>query len=222
MPWKTTSVKEQRWRFVHLALRAKRGLVELCRRWGISRKTAYKWMGRFQERGRSGLGDQSRAAARVDNRPPGLWLDRIRRCKNQHPGWGAPKIRWILGQRFGGEGLPSEAAVGRWLKRWGLTRKRCRRRRKGPAIVRPDLTQGRAPNQVWTVDFKGWFRTGDGRKVEPLTVRDLATRYVLAIRLMRQQNIARTRREFESIFGRYGLPGPFGSITARPLAPAGP
>lgn len=109
--------------------------------------------------------------------------------------------------------------MGRWLKRWGLTRRRRRRPHKGPWVVRPELSQARAPNDVWTVDFKGWFKTGDGSKVEPLTVRDLATRYVLAIRLMPQQNVERTRWEFERLFESYGLPGtirmdngsPFGS-----------
>jgi len=222
MPWKTSSVSEQRWRFVHLALRAQRGLAELCRRCGISRKTAYKWMERFQARGRSGLGDRSRAAHRLSNRPLELWLHRLRRCKRAHPRWGAAKIRWVLEQRWGGRGLPSEAAVGRWLRRWGLTRKPSRRLRKGPTLIRPELTPARAPNQVWTVDFKGWFRTGDGDRVEPLTVRDWATRYVLAIDLMGQQNVDRTRRAFARIFGRYGLPGvirmdngsPFGSTGA--------
>jgi putative transposase len=219
MPWKTTSVTEQRWRLVHLALRAKRGLAELCRRCGISRKTAYKWMARFKARGRSGLGDQSRAAHGVSNRPTSVWLSRIRRVKRQHPRWGAAKIRWVLERRFGRPGRPSEAAVGRWLQRWGLTRKRRRHGLKGPSLIRAELTQAQAPNEVWTVDFKGWFKTGDGCKVEPLTVRDLATRYVLAIGLMAQQNVERTRREFARLFGRYGLPkvirmdngSPFGS-----------
>src|SRR5712671_2344266 len=154
MPWKTNSEPEQRWGFVRLALQAKMGLAELCRRSGISRKTAYKWIARFEQRGRRGLRDEARSAQRLHNRPKLKWLARIRRCKSQHPSWGAPKIHWVLKKRFGRMALPSEAAISRWLKSWGLTRRRRARVRKGPAVLRPALTSARQPNEVWTVDFK--------------------------------------------------------------------
>ena len=169
MPWKHHSVEEQRRGFVGLVLRAKMSLAELCRRSGISRKTAYKWIARFEERGRRGLHDRQRSAHRLHNRPKPKWLKRIRQCKGRHPSWGAPKVRWVLRQRFGWAGLPSEAAIGRWLKCWGLTQRRTRVR-KGPVIQRPTVPEARRPNEVWTVDFKGWFRTQDGTRVEPLTV----------------------------------------------------
>lgn len=206
MPWKTHSALEQRWGFVQLALRARMGVAELCRRSGISRKTAYKWITRFRERGRRGLRDQVRSAHQLHNRPEQKWLERLRRCKGQHPSWGAPKIHWALQRRFGLRGLLSEAAISRWLKRWGLTRRRRRRARKGPAMVRPTLTVARRPNEVWTIDFKGWFRTGDGTKVEPLTVRDLFSRYLLGIYLLPQQDLAGTRWVMAGLFQTYGLP----------------
>lgn len=219
MPWKNTSLREQRWKFVQMAMRTVRGLAELCRRSGVSRKTAYKWIERFKERGRFGLDDRKRVAHRVEGRPSEVWLERIRRYKCRHPSWGAPKIRWALERRFGRKELPSEAAIGRWLREWGLTRRRRRRILKGPSITRPGLSEAKKANDVWTVDFKGWFKTGDGSRVEPLTVRDLASRYVLDICLMRQQNVEDTKREFERIFRDNGLPlvirvdngSPFGS-----------
>jgi putative transposase len=222
MPWKTDSEQEQRWGFVELALRATMGLAELCRRSGISRKTAYKWIARFQECGRRGLQDQARSAHRLHNRPKQKWLDRLRRCKSQHPNWGAPKIHWVLRRRFGPTGLPSEAAISRWLKNWGLTRRRRGRVRKGPTILRSALTAARQPNEVWTADFKGWFRTGDGSKAEPLTVRDLASRYLLGFDLLAQQNMALARLAFEKLFKTYGMPqairvdngSPFGATGA--------
>jgi putative transposase len=222
MPWKSHSDREQRWGFVQLALRAKMGLAELCRRSGISRKTAYKWIARFKEDGRRGLEDQARSAHRLHNRPKKKWLNRIRRCKGQHPNWGAPKIHWILKGRFGRMGLPSEAAISRWLKHWGLTRGRRARVRKGATILRPALQEARHPNDVWTVDFKGWFRTGDGVKVELLTVRDLASRYILNFSLMPRQTVAAARLVFAGIFRQYGIPqviradngSPFGSTGA--------
>ena len=206
MPWKTNCYKEQRWKFIQEYLRNKSGLAEQCRRWAISRKTAYKWIQRFEERGRFGLADRQRIAHRVHNRPSQLWLKRIRRWRARHPSWGAPKLRWALRRRFGGRSLPSEAAISRWLKVWGLARRRRRPAHKGPIVERPKLTRARRPNEVWTVDFKGWFRTGEGCRVEPLTIRDLASRYILGIILLRQQNVQDTRRAFEEVFGRYGLP----------------
>ena len=222
MPWKTSCYKDQRWRFIQEYLRKKAKLAELCRRWAISRKTAYKWIGRFEERGRYGLADRRRAAQRIHNRPSDLWLGRIRRWRAKHPTWGPRKLRWVLERRFGHPSLPSEAAIGRWLKEWRLTRKPKRPAHRGPRIERPPLTPAQRPNQVWTVDFKGWFRTGDGTRVEPLTVRDLASRYVLGIILLRRQSVENARRAFERVFRQYGLPevirtdngSPFGAVGA--------
>jgi putative transposase len=223
MPWKTDSEKNQRWEFVQLALRAKTCLAELCRRSRISRKTAYKWLSRFRERGRLGLGDKIRSPLRLHNRPSLKWLERVRRCRRQHPNWGAPKIHWVLRRRFGSGSLPSEVAISRWLKRWGLTRPRRKTPlRKGRTKTRAVLTAARRPNEVWTIDYKGWFRTGDGMRVEPLTVRDLASRYILGIALVRQQNMAVTRLALETIFRKRGLPqvirvdngSPFGALGA--------
>lgn len=219
MPWKNHSYQEQRWEFVRQVLSGNTTLIELCGALGISRKTAYKWLARFQSDGRRGLADRSRVPSRLHNRPSRKWLNRVRRAKARHPKWGGAKIRYLLSKRHGPNGVPSEAALGRWFKAWGLTGKRRKRAGKGPSISRPKLTRAQGPNEVWTVDFKGWFRTGDGRKVEPLTVRDLASRYVLAIGFMAQQNIQRTRVAFEGIFQKYGLPlviradngSPFGS-----------
>lgn len=222
MPWKTRCYKEQRWRFVREALRQRNSLCALCRRHGISRKTAYKWLNRFRQRGRWGLGDGHRAPGRVHNRPAPRWLARIRRWRRVHPSWGAAKLRWALQQRFGLKGLPSESAISRWLQQWGLTRKRRRLAHKGPVVARPSLTSARRPNDVWTVDYKGWFRTGDGMRVEPLTVRDLATRYILSVNLRREQSVKDCREVFEGIFRTFGLPtvirsdngSPFGSTGA--------
>jgi transposase InsO family protein len=206
MPWKNTCDQELRWRFIAEWLRRKIPLAEQCRRWAISRKTAYKWRARFLARGRPGLVDARRVAWRVHNRPGRVWLERIRRWRARHPRWGAPKLRWVLGRRFGPRGLPSEAAIGRWLQRWGLSRQRRGRGRRGRPMARPALTSARQVHDVWTVDFKGWFRTGDGTRVDPLTVRDMASRYVVAVVLLQRPNVEQSRRAFARIFGLHGLP----------------
>src|SRR5437899_4519865 len=152
-------------------------------------------------------------------------VGRIRRWRARHPSWGAPKLRWALQRRFGSPGLPSEAAIGRWLKQWGLVRRRRRPVHKGPLIERPRLTMAKSPNEVWTVDFKGWFRTGDGSRVEPMTVRDLASRYILGIILLGRQNISECRQALVKTNHQYDLPQimwvdndlPFGSMGAMEL-----
>jgi transposase InsO family protein len=158
----------------------------------------------------------------VHNRPNKKWLDRIRRCKGQHSSWGAPKIYWLLNKRFGPKGLPSEPAISRWLELWGLTRRRRVGIRKGVSIPRPALTAAKLPNDVWTVDFKGWFRTGDGTKVEPLTVRDLASRYVLDFCLMPRQNVSAARLAFERIFQENGIPRVIRGDNGSPFGSTGP
>jgi transposase InsO family protein len=221
MPWKNDGCKEQRWRFVREFLRRRISLSELCRRRDISRKTAYKWLERFRQRGRWGLADGHRGPRRVHNRPARHWLARIKRWRAAHPSWGAPKLRWALRERFGSRALPSESAISRWLKQWGLSRKRRRPAPKGRFVARPSLTAARKPNDVWTVDFKGWFRTGDGVRVEPLTVRDLASRYILSVSLRREQSVEDCRRVFEKIFRIYGLPAVIRSDNGSPFGSTG-
>ena len=222
MPWTTDSISKQRWSFIAQWLRRKIPLAQLCRRFSISRKTAYKWLARFELRGRRGLQDRKREAKHVHNRPARHWTKRIRRWRARHPSWGAPKLREVLQRRFGRRGVPSEAAIGRWLKAWGLSRRRPRRVHYGPRVERPELTVAVRPNDVWSVDFKGWFRTGDGTRVEPLTVRDMASCFILATTLLASTNVDLCRQAFTRIFRRYGLPAvircdngtPFGSTGA--------
>jgi transposase InsO family protein len=196
-------------------------VAELCRRCAISRKTAYKWIARFKAEGRRGLGDHQRAAVRVHNRPARVWLARVRRWRMLHPSWGARKLHWALRRRSGPAGVPSAAAISRWLKAWQLSRKRTRQAHRGPTIERPALTVARRPNEVWSVDFKGWFRTGDGTKIQPLTVRDMASRYVLAVELMRVANIRETRRAFARTFRAHGLPAVIRVDNGRPFGSTG-
>ena len=207
MPWKTERVRDQRWRFLKIWRAGKMRVTELCRQFGISRKTAYKWIARFEQEGRRGLHDRRRCARRVRNRPSLRWLQRVRRARARHPTWGARKLRTVLRQRYGAKDLPSVAAIGRWLRRWHLTQKRRRRvARRGPMVERPHLTVALRPNEVWSVDFKGWFRTADGIRVDPLTIRDMASRYLMGIDLVRNQTVETAHLAFVQTFKRCGLP----------------
>ena len=148
-------------------------------------------------------------------------LSRLRRLRGRRPTWGARKLREGLKRQFGSQGLPAVATISRWLKRWGLVAGG-RRRRRGPVILRRAVREARHCNDVWTVDFKGWYRTGDGTRVDPLTVRDLFSRYGLRVGLLRSESIGQTRREFVKIFRKNGLPKRIRSDNGTPFGGGGP
>jgi transposase InsO family protein len=221
MPWRTTSKQEQRF---HLITQWRVGNVsveQLCRRFRISRQTAYKWRRRFWVGRLEGLKDRSRRPLRISGRTSKLWLARLRRRRRQRPTWGARKLHYGLREDFGRTGLPSVATMSRWLKRWGLAVGR-RRRPRGPLIIRPPVRTARHCNDLWTVDFKGCYKTGDGTRVDALTVRDLHSRYGLWVGLLRGTGLAATRREFVKIFRKYGLPKRMRSDNGTPFGGVGP
>lgn len=226
MSWKEISRLAKRLRFAKLALKAQQSMSQLCRVFGISRKTGYQWKRRLEREGRRGLRDRSSCPCRSPRRTPAMWVKRIRRMRRRHRSWGSRKLAARLRQVHGAKGCPAARTIGDWLKRMGLNRVRRRRSRCGPELKRTQLTAAVRSNQVWTVDFKGWFRTGDGRRVEPLTVRDLFSRYVLAARLLRDQSWIPVRRVFIGLFRKNGYPNiirvdngqPFGSTGALGLS----
>jgi putative transposase len=221
MPWKTTTRQEQRFDLVRQMIAGRLTVTQLCQRFRISRQTAYKWRARYRRHRLGGLQDRSRRPRRSPGRTLVLWRRRLRRWRRSHPTWGARKLQHELQRRFGGSGTPSVATIGRWLQRWGLSRGRTRRRR-GPVVLRRTVRAAGRCHEVWTVDFKGWYRTAAGTRVEPLTVRDLHSRYGLAVTLLRTPSIAATRREFRRLFARHGLPERIRCDNGSPFGGGGP
>lgn len=220
MPWKDTSIIGQRWQLVKALLRREHSVSGLCRSLGISRKTAYKWLRRFTEGGRRELKDHSRRPQRVPLRMRRKWIERIAQARRRYRHWGPKKIQTCLLRQYGQ--APATATIARWLQRLQLTTPRRRRPRKACWIKLAQLTSARAPNQVWTADFKGWFRSGDGQRLEPLTVRDLFSRYVLVVRLLPNQRWQPTQAVFRQLFQRYGLPQVIRTDNGGPFASTGP
>src|SRR6266516_2879255 len=188
MPWKIKSAVGERLRLVKLVFRAQQSIAQLCRVFGVSRPTAYKWMKRFGTGGHRALSNASRRPHRSPNKTRRRWIKAIRRIRRRHRHWGPKKIQAVLSQKGGGPGRPAVRTIARYLKAWGWVHRRARRSPKGPRVELAALTLPQGPNEVWTVDFKGWFRTGDGKRAEPLTVRDLFSRYGLAVRLVPDQS----------------------------------
>jgi putative transposase len=221
MPWKPTNKQEQRFDLVQQMRGRQVSIVELCRRFRISRQTAYKWQRRFELGRLEALRDRSRHPKHVPRQTGKLWLRRLQALRKRRPTWGARKLQYQLRIRFDRKGLPALATISRWLKRWGLAVGK-RRRRLGPVVLRPALRSARHCHDVWTVDFKGCYRTADGLRVEPLTVRDLYSRYGLRVALLRCRDLEQTRRQFLRIFRQYGLPKRIRCDNGAPFAGRGP
>jgi len=215
MPWKVEQLVNQRTEFVLKSLGTD-NFRALCREYGISAKTGYKWRERFMLEGLGGLQDLSRRPAQS---PRGLGegvVCEMVRLKQAHRAWGPRKIR-ALYQRVHGGCVPSESSFKRVLERAGLVEKR-RRRRRTQAGRLANGRQATAPNEVWTVDFKGWWHDRQGRRCEPLTVRDEFSRYVLELRAMPDARTETVRASFERLFARHGLPGAIRSDNGVPFA----
>src|SRR5437773_5931362 len=223
MPWKIYSPFRERVRFAQAALKSLLPFAALCRLFGISRQCGYKWRRRFQQDGPAGLGNRSRRPRRSPKRLPSRWRPIVRRLRLCFPHWGAKKIQARLRRKFPRAHWPAVRTITQWLPTLCPKPRRPRHSRRGPRLALPPLTQPVAPNDVWTVDFKGFFRTADGTRCDPLTVRDLFSRFLLAVCILPHQRFAAVRRVFIQLFRRFGLPkvirvdngSPFGSTGAR-------
>ena len=201
MPWKKSEPMEQR---IEFALKAMRTLNfrALCQEYGVSTKTGYKWKERFLREGLAGMEEESRRPKSSPEQLPEEEVCEIVRLKLAHLSWGPRKIRELYVRRHGE--VASESTFKRVLERAGLTQKR--RRHRSTETGR--LCSGRraaVANEVWTVDFKGWWRSW-GKRCEPLTVRDEHSRYVLEVRTLGNARSETVRKNFEQLFERYGLP----------------
>jgi len=199
MPWKETHKMELRLEFALRSLKAG-DFSALCREYGISRKTGYKWRDRFLAHGAEGLVEKSRRPLSSPGKISAEVACELIRIKRDHMGWGPEKILAVWQRQYVASRPPSLSTVKRVLEAAGLTKKRSKRRVKSGR-----LSSGRKaekPNEVWTVDFKGWWLDTEGLKIEPLTVRDESSRKILDIRILKTQH--------SSFIIHHSNPGPQG------------
>lgn len=219
MPWMETAPMNERMRLVTDRERGLYSMVELCERYGVSRKTGYKWVERYEREGPEGLHDRSRAPHECPHRIPPAVAEAICAARRQHPSWGPEKILHWLKRRERGLDLPATSTAGDLLARRGLVKKRRRRRAYTHPGVVPPTTQ--EPNDLWTADFKGHFRTGDGIYCYPLTVADQHSRYLLACHgLLSTQGVG-VRPIFDRLFRETGLPQAIRTDNGVPFATTG-
>jgi len=220
MAWKMVLPMEERIRFILAVEQGDYSVAELCRQYGISRKTGYKWIRRYRADGLEGMRERSRRPLHCPHKTSQQWVDRIIQEKLKHPRWGPKKIRVILQDRGRAEPVPAASTIGHILDGAGLVRPRKRRRRRSRSLQGP-LTQAQRPNHVWAVDYKGWFRTRDAQRIDPLTVSDLYSRYLLEVKALPNQSYEKAREVFEQLFRYYGLPETIRSDNGTPFASTG-
>lgn len=216
MPWQERNKVESRKEFVIQALEVGSNFSALCREFGMSRQQGYKWVKRYKKEGVAGLEDRSRARRTQALSTDGETVLEILEWKQKKPRWGPDKIQAKVAANH--EEAPSVRTVARILARAGMVKKR--RIRKVPIhqATEPPIADAKKPNDLWTVDFKGWWRTGDGERCEPLTVRDQASRYVFAVRTLPSTKGVYVREVFEELFEKHGLPKAVLSDNGSPFA----
>jgi putative transposase len=221
MPWKETTPVDQRLRFIAAFSSCRWTMAELCRIYGISRKTGYKWTTRYGEEGLDGLKDRSRRPKSCPHRTDERCARKLVEERKKHPSWGARKLLARLRRRYPDWPWPVASTATQLLKQHGLVTPRKLRRRK-PAPDKP-VVESEQPNDVWTADFKGEFRTGDRQMCYPLTVADHHSRFLLACSGRRSTARVRAIPVFEETFHTYGLPRAIltdgGSPFSSPRAP---
>ena len=219
MPWMETEPVFERSRFVYEVRQKKESVAKLARRYGISRKTAYKWVGRYKEGGYRELEDRSREAKSKPHATAPEVVKELVEARRAHPSWGPRKLLALLKRSEPRRRhWPAASTVGDILKRAGLVQERRRRRR----LEQPGESAGpgpypQRPNDLWCIDFKGDFCTRDGRRVWPLTVTDAASRKVLVCKRLVGPTEAAVRRELQKAFRRYGLPRAIRSDNGEPF-----
>lgn len=204
MPWSQSSPMDQRTQFIADYLRGLFDVTQLCSQYGISRKTAYKWIDRYLRQGPAGLEERTRRPNTSPNRTPDEIQHALLEARRRHPSWGAKKLLTLIHRGHPQWALPHRSTVCEILSRNGMVPKKSRRRRLGhPGRPTSSIL---APNDVWSADFKGQFKMGNGQYCYPLTVTDNFSRYLLVCQALSCTAVDEAKPVFMRLFKEYGLP----------------
>jgi transposase InsO family protein len=200
-------------------LRSGERMSDLCREFGISRKTGYKLAQRFERYSAVGLLDQRRVPERIPHRTPAEVAELLVELRQRHPTWGPKKLRTMFMTEHPAIIPPAASTIGELLKKRGLVTPK--KRRRYPLVGYSPLCHAEAPNDVWCVDFKGQFRLGNGRYCYPLTITDAYSRMLLTCEALESTRGDDAQRTFEESFRRWGLPRAIRSDNGTPFASQG-
>lgn len=209
---------DEREQFVELAMRGDTSVAALCRAFGISRKTAYKWLARFRAGGVEALADRRPIPGPHPDALSVVEVASVLAVRRQHASWGPRKIRVWMDENLPGA-PPAASTIGRILEKHGLVKPRRRRRRVDPA-TRP-FADCSEPNDLWCTDFKGSFKVGNGKRCHPFTLSDAVSRYVLRCQALEAENTLLVKPVCDAAFVEYGLPLAIRSDNGPPFATLG-
>ncbi len=216
MPWQEESTMELRRQFIQDVQSGATPVTEPCTSYQISRKTGYKWLARYEAGGLGALADRSRRPLTSPTASPPELVCALLQMRHHHPTWGPRKLLRLARQRSADAPWPSRSAIALHLHRAGLPVPPRRVRRPGHP-GRPQAPMD-APNAIWTADFKGQFKTGDGQYCYPLTIADGYSRLLLGCRALRSTQVAESCPVFVRVFQEYGLPARIRSDNGVPFA----
>ena len=216
LPWQNTTAHHEREAFIAAWQEGKETVASLAQHFGVSRKTAHKFINRFRAAGADGLLDRSRAPRAPHNATPQEVVDLLIQAKREDSAFGPKKLVPLLRAAYPHLRWPAPSTAGAILDRAGLVRRRRRRRRTAP--WHDPFQQAVHPNDCWCTDFKGWVRTGDGVRIDPLTIQDARSRYLLACQALLRPAFHQVRPVFERTFREYGLPLVIRSDNGPPFA----
>ena len=222
MPHPKSSAEEQRRKFVRAVLAKRDSFTSLCGQFRYSRPTGYKWLRRFEREGLAGLQDRRSGPQKArPSQPRERWKESIL-AQRRAAAWGPKKLRRALQMKHPRAKLPSERTISRLLVAEGYIGLREVRSRPGPELPRPPRREAHRSNDIWTIDFKGYFLTGDGSRCDALTVRDLHSRRLLLIEHVPGQREQGVRAALIRCFRRYGLPAALRVDNGSPFGNRGP
>ena len=207
---------EEKLRFVFEYDRDEQTMTELCRQFEVSRETGYVWLRRYRQHGAEGLAELNRAPERHPNQTAAVIEQAVLELRQAHMRWGPRKLKRILERDQPGRLWPATSTVGEIVRRAGLVVPRKKRRRTEP-YTQP-LAHANGPNRVWCADFKGWFKAGDGARIDPLTLSDAWSRYLLRCQAVEKTDTERVRAIFEAAFREHGLPQAIRTDNGAPFA----
>ncbi len=207
---------DQRTQFIADYLRELLSVTELCDLYGVSRKTAYKWIDRYLRQGPAGIEERSRRPHSSPNQTPEEIVSAILQARQRHPSWGGKKLLTLLHEGHPQWELPGRSTVCDILSRHGMVPKKRNRRRIGHPGKPSSLIL--APNDLWCADYKGQFKTGDGLYCYPLTATDGFSRFLLGCQGLNSTAVAEAKPVFTQLFREYGLPKRIRTDNGMPFA----
>ena len=219
MPWKESRIVDQRLQFLSSYQQKEMSLSDLCREFGVSRPTGYRWINRYKEVGPEGLLDRSRKPHGCSHATSEATENAILALRSKHPSWGARKLKARLEKVQPRVNWPAASTFGNILHRADLTNPKQKKRRTTPCSE--PFSEVTAPNQLWCMDFKGYFSTGDGTRCDPFTITDAHSRYLIRCQTVSRMDLSQVVAVCEAAMREYGMPARIRTDNGAPFAGTG-